>query len=314
MLNNYKNMKYIIGVIGVFIIPIYAFANSQIDIETSDTNIELGDSITITVSLNDINLQQSNAEISLPWVENFDVFSQSVSNSFQNINGVTQNLTQLIIQLTAKNTWDFELGPVEILWDEILRDNEKINISVRSWWVASPSSLAPVDIQNTQEIEQNLTKDVLWWWEEDLRGLREMKFPVWAHGAFLVFFIGAFYLLLSYVLKSDKSETTQETPISQSDKTDQYKIYFKNLSEEIWDLSSEDFFHLYNVGLRKIFWDLWVNNHFTATLMELTKNSDITGDLKFELFKKSYKHEYSWVSVSQLTQKKYIDDILSLLS
>lgn len=307
-------MKYLYIILLTLLFPLFSYANSQIDIEVDENNIELWDTITITISLSDINLQQTNAEISLPWVENFDVFSQSVSNSFQNINGVSQSLTQLILQLTAKNTWEFELGPVEILWNEILKDNEKLNIRVG---LGSTNFIPPVTLDDTQEYqepEQNLTKDMIPWENsEDLKWLREINFPLWAHGAFLIFFVGAFYLLLSYVLKSDTSNKPKQEHLQVEDTSDQYKKYFKNLLWEIGALSSEDFFHQYNIWLRKIFGDLWVSQYHSATLSEFQKHTVVTQDKRFAVFKKSYKHEYSWVNISQETQKKYINDILELL-
>jgi hypothetical protein len=65
--------------------------------------------------------------------------------------------------------------------------------------------------------------------------------------------------------------------------------------------------------LREVFLQRNVINAHKITLSELSKIQGITKSDIFPLFKKSYKHEYSWVDVSVETRNKYIIDILWLL-
>jgi len=292
---------------------ISAFANSQIDIESSKIRVQSWEDFTITITLRDINLQQENPEVSLPGIENFDVFSQSVSNSFQNINGVSESVSQLILQLTARNTGEFEIGPVEILWEAELRDNERINISVLSSGI-TPPAFQNSQIETQEQASEELENTLADWVNEDLSWLREVIFPLWAHGAFLLFFILSFYFLLRYIFSWENTQKQQVEFTAQAENTSvNYKDYFYALSQKIWGLSSGDFFHEYNNWIRKIFSDISHSDMQSATLMELQKHTIINSDQRFSLFKKSYKHEYSGLAVSEQTQKKYIDDILKLL-
>lgn len=299
----------------LFLSPLTWFANKQIDIETSAIRVVVGEEFRVTIRLTDIVMDQSLWDILLPGIENFDVFSQSTSNTFQDINGQTQSMMQLTLQLRAREAGEFVLWPVEVLANQELKDNEKINIIVdrKSW---SPiQTVTPGTTSNTQTLQNNIVNEVMT--QKDtwvFSWLRTMKFPIWAHGGFLVFFIGAFYLLLSYVLQPDSnryksSDETQNIPESLHDSQD----YFIKLSSLIGEIESKDFFHRYNIGLRNIFWDILWFEVQSDTLTELSKHELLLSKQEFLLFKKSYKHEYSWVSISQETQKKYIENILNIL-
>lgn len=307
-------MKYIYILTISLLFPVFTYGNSQIDIETSSINLEVGEEFIISVFLTDLDIDLDNLQIALPGVENFDVFAQSISSQFQSVNGDTQSITRLDMQVSAVREWVFEIGPVELQWDETLIDNKSIDITVRSQIQTTPALPSLTDEDEETQAEQNLTKNILNWWNnQDLWWLRELKLSAWTHGAFLIAFLGAFYLLLSYVLKTDTPKIESEITEKIENKNDIYASYFKKLSQEIGSLKSEDFFHQYNIWMRKIFWDMWFSNYHSATLSEFKKHNMISNDTRFPIFKKSYKHEYSGAHISIETQKKYIDEILNCL-
>jgi len=302
-------MKYIfLIVLWVLFVPQYLFANSQIDIETSQKDVKVWESFVITISLNDFDSQWNQLQISLPWIEEFNIFSQSSEQRFQSINGETQSVTQYKLSLTPKQPWNYELWPVQIIWEDTMRDNEKINIQV----------LSDIAVNNLNEDSPDT--DILWgelleeleWW---ITWIREVKLPLWAHVSIVLFFIIAFYLLLSYVLKDKKKNKQEESHerTESSDTSELHKRYFQSLSSEIGSLSSEEFFHNYNEWMRWIFSDILWKKIKSETLTQLEENIAQIPNTYFTLFQKSYKHEYSVKDVSSQTQKKYIDDILWLL-
>jgi hypothetical protein len=299
----------------LFIAPLSSFANEQIDIESSAINIEMWETFTITISLSNLRIEESKGKLSLPWIENFNIFSQGTSNIFQDINGETQSVTQLVIDLQAKQAWEFAIWPVEIIWDEILRDNEKINITVA--WNPTPTPQPIIwgnpsseDTKKQDQIEDISSSKESW----TVSGLREINFPLWAHWAFIIFFITSFYILLRYVLSGEKKAEI-ESLITQDweNNTNHSRDYFMNLAEEIGTVESGEFFHQYNIWMRNIFSKLWVQSSKTVTLTELSRDTSISSRDEFLLFKKSYKHEYSAIEISEQTQKIYIDDILTLI-
>lgn len=309
-------MKYLYTFILLFfLIPVSVFANSQIDIESSAKDIVMGQDFTITITLTDLEVDADQAQISIPGIENFNIFSQSNATSFQNINGQTQNIRQFTLGLTPKQIWEFALGPVEIIWDTVLRDNEKLNIQVWTDSIFAPNQNNSLqnDIQEEESTNQwdSLVREV----DESIRPIREVKFPLWGHIAIIIFFIWSFYLLLSYVFQ--KEAWTQKQSISNSssdeDKNKKYKQYFQSLAWEIWSLKSEDFFHQYNQWLRIILADYSGTDTKTATLSELSKKASLSKLEEFQIFQKSYAYEYSWVDTTSQLQQQYIDDILWLL-
>jgi len=304
-------MKYIKTTLLLFLFPISVLANNQIDIETNRTNVQLWENFSLTLSLTNINPQEIGAEFSIPGIENFEIFSQSISRNFQNINGVSENLIQLTIQLSTKNTGEFEIGPVELLWTQTYSDDEIITVSVSSptWNIDTQSQQEIISQENwditVNKLELNTNNDLRW--------LREVAFPLWVHGVFILFFLWCFYLLLKYVLSTEKQENQIIATQDSVHWNSEYVEYFRKLSTKIGVLTSEDFFHQYNTWIRNIFAELSDSDTQSATLNELQKNISINTDRKFLIFKRSYKHEYSWIAVSLETQKKYIDDILKLL-
>ena len=256
-------MKKILLILAFLCLPFYVYWNEDIDIETSSRLVEFWDTFDVTITLTDLNIQQSGGQLSLPGIENFDVFSQSMESQVQSVNSETQSVTKLVISLQARNVWEYTLWPVKITGNIEEEDNEKLNITITSngqnqnitppAWVDQESSTTQDEL--SQKLSQQEDLESNWW-------LREVKLSPWTHLAFVVFFFVSFYLLLRYVFQKETPKVTQVSQAASEDTLKmQYKKYFETLSGEIGNIPSEDFFHQFNVWLRKIFWDMWVKNH-----------------------------------------------------
>ena len=303
----------ILGILCFVSLISWVFANSQIDLQVSERNLEVGQRFILSVELKDIVIEWSSGEISIPWIENFEIFSQNTSTRAQNINGVTQSITQFQLALSPKYVWNYEIWPVSIGDDESLKDNEKIVVIVSNSVQSSPTQSSVnqkswgTGTVDTQAVLENMSQWKLW-------KLREVPFPLLGHIFILIFFIGAFYFLLRYILNSDKKPVQKiQVPQTAENQNETYKKYFEKLSQKIWKIPSEIFFQQFNIGIRKIFLDIGLDKAQTLTLNEIMKQKkDISPEI-LQLFVKSYKHEYSKANISAVTQKKYIENILSAL-
>jgi hypothetical protein len=278
------------------------FASDSIDVSISNSEVVLWDTLQYTIKLDMNESEWEQIAIEVPGIEYFQIFSQSRSYNYENINGVTNGVLQYTLDLIANNQGDFTLWPVKILsWSGEILDDKIIQILVSE----------VTQIPDTQK--QDL-------WEEqsesrELKPNRGVAFPWWGILCMLTLLFSIAYIIFQMLNKSWEEEKSWNKNIeSQESETEKLKKYFNTLNSDIDNLESQIFFKKYNTWIRHTLMLFGIANAHKITLSELTAFDWINANEIYKIFKKSYKYEYSDKSVSLETRKKYISDILSQLN
>lgn len=287
----------------------FVYASEYIDVWVSEENITMGERVQLNISVNASEITLDAVQFEIPGIDSFDVFSQSQSESYSNINGEIQRSILYSLDIAPNTTGKFPLWPVILTTtSEVITDDAIITLQV--WDVLSNlKTITPPSNEG----------EVVWIQDEqepDIKWLRIPELSPWIILVWFISFILLFYILLRSVLTLiSKEETTPSSipEISHSDVREQYRKYFIDLKKQVGSISSKDIFRRYNSGIRKILVWSWYSSAETDTLTQLLEKEGIWKQEIFQLFKKSYKYEYSDGDVSSDTQKKYIDDILQSL-
>jgi len=108
----YKSSLSIVLIIMLFIMTMFislAEESDLVSIEVSDTSLQMGSSVTVTLSM-DASIDAK--EIGVNGLENFNVDSSTQSSSSSNINGVKSSIYQYILTLSPKAIGEFSLKAV----------------------------------------------------------------------------------------------------------------------------------------------------------------------------------------------------------
>jgi hypothetical protein len=89
--------------------PISLFAQT-LDLQTSTNMADINSSFSATISVSWIQW----GDVSIGWIENFEVINQSRSQSMQIINGRQSTQVQLVLNLQPKEVGTFTLGPARV--------------------------------------------------------------------------------------------------------------------------------------------------------------------------------------------------------
>lgn len=87
-------------------------ADTEINIEVSKTNIDISEIITLQIQVSQNTLWAVSWEIFIPWLEDFHVINKRQSQSNIIVNGKQTRDIELILNLKAKNSWNFLLWPI----------------------------------------------------------------------------------------------------------------------------------------------------------------------------------------------------------
>lgn len=281
----------------------------DISVNISNTWVELWESVHLDISLDPQILETSQIDIDIEGIENFEVFSQSRSENYSSVNGKVQSEMVLRLDIRPIIEWKHLLWPVTIIsgnTTHLADETFFINVGqIQTIWSKSEKQVEPED---TRAIEKGFIHD-----------LREIPFPWWGKLAVIGVFFSLFYLILFLFLSLKWKNTPSEKAVevwsisSEQSRNEKIIAVLKKLKKSAKDMESSEFFRVYNVYLREIFFRIGVKNALSATLKELKKSETLEENLYFDLFKKSYKYEFSSKNISIDTRKKYVDDLIDLL-
>ena len=300
-------MKYIFFLL--MFLPVFCFADDTIQVSISPENISIGQDFEIRIQIQTKDIPPEQISLEIPGIENFDIFSQGQSLNYQDINGQSSAALTYTLQASALKSGTFVLGPVKLKssTQEII-DDMSSSIVVSQTWVLSTGQEDIPQISWTSE--QQIT-------QKDIKGLRTSKDFMWSiitgFGAIFI----AMFLLLQYIIKKQSQEITSKEPSEIKaltlDTANLTKEKFELLRKKIGSISSQEFFREYNIILREIFSQDGYPLALTGTLQELKNIQKLESHPLFMIFQKSYTYEYTQREISPETQKKYIEDSISLL-
>lgn len=278
---------------------IIVFASEDIIISVSNSQVQTGDIFELNIEIDTSAITLDAVQFDVPWIEEFEIFSQSQSQEYQNINGEIQSLITYRIGLSTNTQGEYSLGPIRIITPEVeVSDDEVVSVRVSD----------VVSIPWTQIDDSDVEESGIKW-------LRIPKFSFWGILWILIVFFTIFYICLSTLFSHKPKEIKKKILVeSLGDIYTPHKKYFNKLEKQVGDISSPVFFRKYNIGLRNILVSQWYVSAETDTLKELSSKHGIQENDTFVILKKSYKYEYSDSVISESTQHKYIEDIFKTIS
>lgn len=289
----------------ILLFPFFCFAESSITLSMSSSQVELWEDVMLDVIITSTGSQIG--DITIPGIEDFDIFSTSQSQRFQNINGEMQNEFLIQLQLTAKNLWEFQLWPVETqVWDETISSN---TLTIQVWEQILSPSLPSVQTtpSSPQENVQDATGETLEF-RDELR-TPEKTFSMFAKIFFFLLWLWVFVFLFFWVLRRYfSSENTQEESEMSLQKTD-FRTLIEKYFSETRDAETHTFFRGLNLILRAYLEEHFIPWAKEKTLQELQKTEKIPKEF-LKVFEESYIGEYNDREETPIQRGKLKDKIL----
>jgi len=275
-------MKYLLLAF-ILILPASLYASDEIDVFLSESTALLWERVHYKVRIVWENTLNGNEEIQIPWIENFEIFSQSFGTSVQNINGKVESTHEYTFSLQTPAPWSYDIWPVSIIFPNwnILQDDATVSLEITQWPIITN------DIPSSEDIQVP-------WKTSELKWLREIPFPVLVLLILCALFFVIFFLTLKWYLSrvNFKDATITQQEISSLEE-DVYGKYFDILEEKYTGISHSEFYRLFNAGVRNIMLSQWYINAPSATLREVKSQSHMLGNEIISIFSKSYENEFS---------------------
>lgn len=308
--------KVLIFFLSVYLCVGVSIASAVLNVNISDEEVLLWDKFQLKISINPEDISEAWMELDIKGIENFEIFSQSQSTSYTNINGQVDASLVFVLDLSPRFTGNFELGPISMSsWEQTLSAEEVFQVQVLDIDAKNQTSEQITKQWNkTGESEKNQTLTEKW----EIKWLQNISFPWWGIAGLILLFFTLFYLaLLEYIRFKNrpkkKIENIKQDDTPAMERNAEIIEILKKLEKMAGEIESWEFFRRYNIILREIFAKKWIKNAKSATLKELKNLESLWEDEYFKLFKKSYKHEFSEKNVSLETRKKYIVKLIDLL-
>lgn len=281
------------------------FASDKIDVSLSADSIKIWESVDLSISSY---LEDSSGNIEIPWIQNFQIFSQSSGHSFQSLNGETKSVSNYTLSLRPLKEGAFLLGPVKIYsgtWS--IEDDEVLEIRVSN-------ILGSVNTETEWEEEQEAPNTMAQQREEDLYGLRSIPFPYLGIALLCIAFLIGFYLLLQRILEKENTSKSITLEVERVKHGESFIQLFEKIREQNKKLSSQDFFRVFHNEIRRYFESIWYKNATRQTLSEMRKSRWIQDSWVFKVFEKTYKNEFlESVELSIKERDTYVTEIIHIL-
>lgn len=138
-------MKYILlSIVSVLLLPGMVLAQT-LDLQTTTTSVDINNWFGATIVVDSIQW----GDVAIAGIENFEVVSQSRSQSIQIINGSQTAQITLNLNLKPKETWTFTLGPATIQTPQWVVSSQSVLIEVAGDRLFGSSSAVLNTSQNT---------------------------------------------------------------------------------------------------------------------------------------------------------------------
>ena len=272
------------------------WANDEVGVSVSSKQVQVWESILVDIVF-DPGVSQWEIELSIPWIEEFTVFSQSQQQRVQSINGNTATVFQYTLQIRPQQEGIFVLWPVQIdLWNKQLRDDEELRIQVWNSIQNIPEETAPSEEVLT---EKPKLQPVRWYEMSSL-------FILWLIALFFI----VFFILLKKYLETRKPNIAQEQSIVPLTQIERLQKYFQKLEKHPGEWESQELYRKVNLWLREIFHMDTPKLTWAETLFELRHNKKILGHWLFPVFEKTYFWEFWW---HEFDAQKFSNEIQSII-
>jgi len=132
MFNMNKNKTVLWLLLGMSLMSTLVYSqNISMSLASDKPHYDINENIDLTLTIK-ADQQVQAGVVSIKWVEQFDVVSQSNWTNIENINWAVNVLNQLKILLSAKAAWEYVIWPAQTQVWSWLKESNTITISV-SW-------------------------------------------------------------------------------------------------------------------------------------------------------------------------------------
>lgn len=296
-----KKIIQILLLILLFISP--AFADINISLKVSKENISLDDTFSLDVIIKSDN--EEGWEISVTWMENFQIISSWQKQNIQSINGVQTSVFSLFYSLMPKSEGSFVIWPAIIkTWTWEIKSN-LVNIVVSWNQNTNPSPVKQNNIDNNKQ--ENINKDIYW----VKRTLIFWNSNFIYYFFLLLLFISIFYFALNkYLWPEDGKKEIKKVEVSEKTLI---TIELRKLDKNSESYSKADFYRELNIIFRRYFKYLWLKSADNLSLNEIELNSSLLNKTLLSLFKESYFLEFSSEEDKTEIRKGIIKKLLTIL-
>lgn len=306
-------MKNIILFLIITILSLnFVFAETQIELNVSDTQINIDDYINLEIKLiYDWDFKWWN--VSIIWVDNFKKLNTKNGSSYSNINWTILNTQTITLSLAPYNTGSFIIWPA-ILWEneEELKSNI-VEIKVLNKKIKSNSNILENknNIKNKDQIqiEEN---------ENNMKNKDWIEYDYNIFSKFNYYFLILLFVLIIIVLYfldkyNNKPKKQIKKEIIFDLNLEKKKIIKKlnHLKKNNNNYTKPEFYSKLNIIFRYYFNILWFKDSDTLTLKEIKV---LKLDKKLvNLFEKSYLSEFNNKSNFLDDEINIIDDLINIL-
>lgn len=311
-------MKYIFLFILWLTLPFsYVYANLSVEMRVSPSELRVWESLVLDVEISGREISWD-IQSDIAWLENFQVFSRSQQVQFQSINWETNSSVLIRLQLEARESGTFTLGPSTIhIGENKYADDTEVEIQVLSETninqgnqVSTTESRELWEGSNTTSHETS-ERELYGIIQEDTL-LSKILSRYWPYILILIILSIILTFMLRY-LQSSKKVIEKKTEIPHEEEKNIFEIYF-------WTLDIKDDSQLF---LKKY---LKSSEHYLTernnskqsytplTLDEMKEYKSFQTYVLRDDFETLYRAYYSCKVLSDDDKKIYIENIKKYLN
>lgn len=256
----YFMKKVLVAFIASIICITNTFAWSELKLNIDKKEINIGDSFTLSFSLDSSWNKLNIKKIHIDWVEKFVKKWQSQNEQIVMINGEMKAKINYDISFEALSEWDYTIWPVKLETESWSISSDILNLHIWKWqkkWL--------IQTQKDTNIFNDVKEVEAWY------GF----FEIFIFLLFISFFFVWFYFVLRYFL-SHEDKKIPEQKKEKVEKIEDKNLFWKNKILELRTkkgvLSREEFYTLLSLLLREYFEKVFlISGASKMTLKEIKK-------------------------------------------
>ncbi len=311
-------MKYIFLLIFLLTLPFsYVYANLSVEMRVSPSEVRIWESLILDIEISGTEISWE-IQSDIAWIENFRVFSRSQQMQFQSMNWETNSSVLIRLQLEARESGTFTLGPSTIsVGENRYIDDTEVEIQILSeTGISQRNQVSATESRELWEASNTTSQETS---ERELYGiihentlLSKILSRYWLYILIIILLSIILTFLLRY-LQSSKKVKENKAEISNDAEKNIFQKYF-------WTLDIRDESQLF---LKKY---LKSSEHYLTernnskqrytrlTLNEMKEYRSFQTYMLRDDFETLYETYYSWKVLSDDDKKIYIENIKKYLN
>ncbi len=291
-----------------YVLAWWVFASS-IELSVDNENPDIWEIFTLEVQLEFSSLEPVQ-DVTIPGIENFEVFSQMQSEQTQIIHDDVSKQSFIILQLKPTNFWTFEIGPASGSFSGTTLNSNTLSIHVGEQWASVVPSISEETISKEATIsgEASIDNETDQW----IRGLKKPGDNVFILLLFIFLFFAFFYTIMHMFFFSRRDTPEQEPPTPAPEPVSIVQE-LRELKQQIPHITKQEFYEKLNATIKKVIsYTYNIPEIENKTLREITPYIQKDKDV-LDLFSESYTKEFDEKTDKQSSRETIIDKYLLYL-